>query len=339
MNPEVRFRVPPNVYELAEQRSDELGLSGSKGRSCGVSELARAGLYLLLKLPLPADAHHLQAQRFEDVRLARRGLEGGELQVGLRLLHRVDPEVRRRSVLETGQPIPALATTRFEFAPGQVPPALTDWFQLTETGHPVGELDLSGGPLASGSLVSAGPQATLEELLWAVEELNQKKAGERDRRQRREQQRLQGERELGEWVQSHGSPHARALREEGFDWVDRAEREFAEARLARLGVGDVRAVRSTQTLADGGEPAPLAPVARPSLESIERLRSIRARLAGEPGLEVTLVARPHDDAELVLIAVSVPTGTAVHFISPDHPPTPYRSKAPSRPRMQSLRGD
>ncbi len=341
MNPEVRFRVPPNVYQLAEQRSDELGLTGAKGRSGGVSELARAGLYVLLKLPLPTDVHHLQAQRFEDVRLARRGLEGEEGRIGLRVLHRVDPEVRRRSVLERGEPIPAQATTRFEFAPGEVPAELGSWFQLTESGLPVGEIDLTGGALAVGALVTSAPEATLEELLVVIREVNARRARDRERGQRRERQRASGEAELAEWLVAHGSPHARALREEGFDWVERAEREFAEARLARLGVADVRVISSTQSLVSQSESALLVPVARPSLESIERLRSIRARLAGEAGLEISLVARPDDDAELVLIAVSVPTGTAVHFLSPDHPSTPYRKTARSveRPRMQSLRGD
>lgn len=345
MNPEVRFRVPPTVYELAEQRSDELGLSGARGRSGGVSELARAGLYLLLRLPLPVDAHQLQGQRFEDLRLARRSLEGDETRVSLRVLHRVEPEVRRRSVLELGQPIPALATTRFEFVPGEVPAELSDWFQLTESGHPVGELDLSGGALAVGTLVADAPEATLEELLRVVRDLNHRKSRDRERGERRERLRQEGERELGAWVERHGSPHVRALFEEGFDWLERAEREYAEARLARLGVGDVRAVSSTQSLtsqSQGQSQAPvLAPVSRPSFESIERLRSIRGRLAEEADLSISLVHRPDDDAELVLIAVGVPTGTAVHFVSPDHPPTPFRKTARTseRPRMQSLRGD
>lgn len=341
MNPEVRFRVPPNVYDRAERRSDELGLSGSRGRSGGVSELARAGLYLLLGLPLPQDSHQLQSLRFEDARLARRGLEGEEARVGLRLLHRVDPEVRRRMVLEQGQPIPATVTTRFEFSPGEVPEELNDWFQLTESGLPVGELDLSGGALSSGTLVSARPEASLEEVLAVVGQLNRSKTVERERRRRREKRRQAGEAELGVWVEQHGSPHARALREEGFEWVERAEREFAEARLARLNVADVRALSSTQSLTRQAEVPGLIPLASPSLESIERLRSLRARLQGEPDLELSLVGRADDDAELVLITVGLPTGGAVHFLSPDHPSTPYRKGARpvERPKMQSLRGD
>lgn len=341
MNPEVRFRVPPNVYEQAERRSDELGLSGSRGRSGGVSELARAGLYLLLGLPMPPDSHQLQSLRFEDARLSRRGLEGDEARVGLRVLHRVNAEVRRRSVLEHGKPIPALATTRLEFAPGEVPEELSDWFVLTESGLPVGELDLSGGPLSVATLVSAQPEASLEELLGLVGDLNRKKASERERRQKREERRQAGEIELGEWVEQHGSPHVRALREEGFDWLRRAEQEFAQARLARLGVGDVRAVSTSQTLAHQSEVSELAPLTSPSLESIERLRSLRSRLKGEPDLDLSLVGRPDDEAELVLIGVGLPTGGRVHFLSPDHPPTPYRKGARpvERPKMQSLRGD
>lgn len=343
MNPEVRFRVPPHVYELAEQRSDELGLSGSKGRSGGVSELARAGLYLLLNLPLPADAHWLQSQRFDDMRLARRGLSGDEARIGLRLLHRVEVEVRRRAALERGQAIPALATTRFEFEPGEVPTELSCWFQLTESGLPVGEIDLSGGPLAAGTLVSAAPEATLEELLQAVGQLNEEKAGEQERRRRRESQKETGRRELAEWASERGSAHLRALLEEGFDWLDRAESEYGAWRLQALGVGGVTALPGSQSLSAAHESPRLLAVAEPRLESIERLRSIRTRLAGEPGIRASLVCRQDDLEEMVLIEVAVPTGNTVQFLSPDQPTTPYRKAArpaPSgRPRMQSLRGD
>ncbi|MCE7872664.1 hypothetical protein DYH09_20085 [bacterium CPR1] len=342
MNPEVRFRVSPHVYELAEQRSDELGLSGSKGRSGGVSELARAGLYLLLNLPLPADAHWLQSQRFDDVRLARRALTGDDARIGLRLLHRVDPEVRRQAALERGQAIASLATTRFEFEPGEVPPELSSWFQLTESGLPVGEIDLSGGPLAVGALVSASPEATLSELLQAVGELNEKRASEQERRRHREIQRENGQRELSDWVSEHGSAHARALLEEGFDWLDRAEREYGVWRLQAFGVGGVMALKGSQSLAAAHESPRLVAVSEPGLESIERLRSIRARLSGQSGLKASLVCRQDDLEELVLIEVAVPTGNTVQFLSPDQPATPFRKQArpaAGRPRMQSLRGD
>ncbi len=343
MNPEVRFRVPPHVYEMAEQRSDELGLSGSKGRSGGVSELARAGLYLLLNLPLPADAHWLQSQRFEDLRLARRAMTGDDSRIGLRLLHRVDPEVRRKAALERGQAIASLASTRFEFEPGEVPTELTSWFELTESGLPVGEIDLSGGPLAVGTLVSAAPEATLDELLPVVGQLNHKRATDQERRRLRELQRQKGQQELAEWVSDKGSVHLRALLEESFDWLDRAEREYGAWRLQALGVGGVMALPGSQSLSAAHESPRLLAVSEPRLESIERLRKIRTRLSGQSGIKASLVCRQDDLEELVLIEVAVPTGNTVQFLSPDQPTTPDRKAARPAPsgrhRIQSLRGD
>ena len=55
MNPEIRFRVPKHVHQLAHTRAAELGLESKRGKTGGASELARGALYTFLGLGLPEE--------------------------------------------------------------------------------------------------------------------------------------------------------------------------------------------------------------------------------------------------------------------------------------------
>lgn len=277
MNPEIRFRVPDEVYRAAEEMAQELGFGPtSSGRTGGVSKLARLALVALLDLPLPEDAHLIQSGVFAGLRAAQEGKGTVRVQV----LHRVDNDFRKQAVLGGRGPVPETATTVFELAPEAVPPELVPHLGLTPEGVAYASLRLDGygGP---ATLVSRSEQASLDEV--------------RDC--------LGGPARLRQWALEQGSELLRTRLEEGFEWRELALREFSAARLEEAGLKPKRYLPETVGLAPGGEaPLRLLRVQEPGLESLRRLREVRSRL---PDGKAGLVAR-EDGSEHVVVTVAVP---------------------------------
>ncbi|MEW6277486.1 MAG: hypothetical protein AB1758_02605 [Candidatus Eremiobacterota bacterium] len=310
MNPEIRFRVPASVYERAEEVSDRLGLTGGRGRSHGVSELARDALYGVLGLPVGDQVRQLQSARAEGGGVGR---DEGAARILLRVSHQVDPEVRRQAVLHRGEAVPAVQVSELSFTPGAVPESLEEFFELDARGLPHAHLDLSGGPSSPGCLVSAQPGASLEEVLQALEPLTRARARERERLQQRRCQAEAGRELLSQWLEQHGSAHLKALRSEDFDWQEVAELEFVLDQLARIGLGGSQPVDMGQSLAAGPLPRPrMHPLPRPSLRAIETLRVVRGKLSSLPGSEADLVEAQGEEA--VLVSVTAPTGNRLDVL-------------------------
>ncbi len=137
MNPEIRFRVPDEVYALAAERAEQL--LGDSSRA--VSNLARGALYRALGLATDVPDLEKPAAPPEIV---------------VRVKHQVDEKIRRQRALE-GQPIPATATTELRFAPGKLPIALQPLLELDGTVR----LQLDG--------LASAEEATLHEVLQALE--------------------------------------------------------------------------------------------------------------------------------------------------------------------------
>ncbi|MFA7479096.1 MAG: hypothetical protein WC314_01235 [Vulcanimicrobiota bacterium] len=166
MNPEIRFRVPEHVQQLANRRALELGLRHKRGRTGGASELARCALYTFLGLGLP-DKTELGSASLESVRTGREELEEGSQTLRVTVYHRVCEEYRTARGLE-GRAVAARRTTEFQFVPGELPDFLVPYVLLTERGNPFVALNLEGSlsprKKALGELVSASEHATLGEL-------------------------------------------------------------------------------------------------------------------------------------------------------------------------------
>jgi len=143
VNPEIRFRVPDDVYALAAERAERL--LGDSSRA--VSNLARGALYRALGLRTDVP----------DLELPRESPE-----VSVRVRHRVAEEFRRRQALRGGAPVPAVATTELRFAPGSLPEGLHDHLELDSEGRASVRLELD-------QLSSARETASLEEVLQALE--------------------------------------------------------------------------------------------------------------------------------------------------------------------------
>ncbi|MGE0496103.1 MAG: hypothetical protein AB7S38_43260 [Vulcanimicrobiota bacterium] len=308
MNPEVRFRVPASVFELAEEEALKAGLESGQGRSTGVSRLARAALYAVLGLPLPREIHRLQAERFQAVRQARDAST-----FRFEVHHKLDDGFRREEMLRTARPVPARTTTVFEFEAGSVPDFLAPMVRLAEDGLPLTELNFEGEyssrPDCLGELVTAGGQATLAEVEAAVAAYQQGQAARAVRQRSRQQQRERGAEQLERWLREHGSELLCARHQEGFEWLTLAQREFAEQQLRASGLEEFTLVDETVEL--GGERAwlfHLRPAREPGLEAITTLRSLRQRL--DPSIQTTLVAggEPRHAFEAVAMVVPTPLG-------------------------------
>lgn len=142
MNPEIRFRVPDEVYALAAERAERL--LGDSSRA--VSNLARGALYRALGLKT-------------DVPELDRPPSAPEIVV--RVKHGVAEEFRRLRALE-GLPIPAVTTTELRFPPGKLPKALQPLLELDAEGQ-------AGVRLQLDRLKSASEKTTAAELLAALE--------------------------------------------------------------------------------------------------------------------------------------------------------------------------
>lgn len=283
MNPEIRFRVPQHVWELASATADRYGLSEQKGKTGGAAQFARGALYTALGLALPADLHQMQSQSYAAVRQARQQAEqGGPSPLRVEVHHRIHPDFRKESVLKSGRPVAARTTTVMEFAQGELPDFLVPYVALSEQGLPRAELNLEGSLSprrhALGELISAGEHCTLEELALCLGSLKGLKAQKARRSQEYETRGKRGEEILRHWVASHGSEVARARLQGGFSWLELAQEEYAAHRLRELGLGSA-VPHSRVALESGGKAVRLQAQTEPGLATMKRLNALKKTLA------------------------------------------------------------
>lgn len=325
MNPEIRFRVPSEVAQLAEKKARELGLERGRGRTGGASQLARGALYTALGLALPGDLHQLQQGAFQDVRDARDHYrqEPGQLKVTVH--HRVDPEYRKSQALKQNTPVAARATTVFSFEQGELPDFLVPYIVLTQDGYPHASLNLEGRlsprPGVLGELVSAQKECHLAELQNCLSELRRAKQQRQEQEERLQQQQKRGEQILADWTTRHGSELLQARREEGFDWLELACQEYCQSRLAELGIEQSVQVSKTVSLADGSRTyTRIRPQAEPSLESIRRLKQLRE--LQDSGIHFDLVTCRSPEGrplEAVQVRLQTPLGERHTYLTELHP--------------------
>lgn len=291
MNPEIRFRVPQHVWQLASTTADRYGLSEQKGKTGGASQFARGALYTALGLALPPDLHQMQSQSYAAVRHARQESEqGGSHRLRVEIHHRIHPDFRKDSVLKSGRPVAARTTTVLEFAQGELPDFLIPYVVLSEQGLPRAELNLEG-PLSPrrhslGELISSGEHCTLEELALCLASLKGVKAQKARRAQEFETRGKRGEEILRRWVGSHGSELARARLQGGFAWLELAQEEYAAHRLRELGLS--AAVAHEQPGLESGKKARLHSQNEPGLAIMKRLAQLEKSLA-DTGISATAV--------------------------------------------------
>lgn len=268
MNPEIRFRVHPDIYRLAEHRSEELGLAGAEaGRSAGVPLLARAALYQWLGLPWPDDLPRPQ-QTAPPTSLAPAGA------ALLTVHHSLTEEYRRQELEQQGRALPSAMTTALELEPRSLPRELRRCLRLDGSGRLTGLLHLpeleSPGPVTAELVAdflrarqSAPPTQSPQE--W--------------------------EHTLASWAASYGSELLRARLEEGFSWLPLAEWEWMRWRIHQV-VGEpleLEELRAEQSLAGESWVHCVYPEREPGLERIQLLRAMRSSCQAVPGLRLTLV--------------------------------------------------
>lgn len=317
MNPEVRFRVPSQIYDLAQEESERMGLETGKGRSTGVSKLARGAFYAALKLPLPRELRGLK--------LFAKAAEVPEgMHITVTVHHRVSSRYRRAQAIENGVRIPLRATTVLRFAPGELPDFLEELVEVPEDGLPQAELNLEGDlsprPELLGELISESHEATLEELERALAESEQRRQEREQRRRQRDQQQQHGTEELAQWARQHGSPLLQARLEEGFEWLDLAHWEYAQALLAELGVEDYERVQGLTAL--GGSPTPqlqLQPSTEPSLASIQALRHWRQKVGDRADVQLVIGQRKQQSFEALLISLKTPLPGRIRVLTAHNP--------------------
>lgn len=269
MNPEIRFRVSPEIHSLAEQRAEELGLSGAgAGRSAGVPLLARAALYQWLGLPWPEDLP----------RPLSVPMSPHPSRAQLSVHHSWSDNYRRQVLFETGQALAETAVTQLELEPQGLSRRLKQCLRL----EPSGGLR---GTLYVPELQCDGP--------LQVEELDaflQSQAALPDPRQ--------WEHSLASWSQEHGSELLRARLEEGFAWLNLAESEWMVWRIQEAaGSCGAEPLRAEQSLAGQDWVHSVYPDREPALERIQLLRQMRSRCADLGGLRLTLVRGTRDRIE------------------------------------------
>lgn len=300
-----------------------MGLDRRKGRTGGVSELARGALYCALDLALPGDLHELQQETFARVRGRRSALDSGGLRVEVH--HRVDLEFRKKEALRRGRPVAARATTSFDFEVGRLPHFLAPYVLLSDEGYPFVELNLEG-PLSPrtrsvGELVSATDQATLEELERTLKLVQRAEQDRLNRSKAREERRLKGEEILRKWADRNGSELLQARLEGGFEWVTLAAEEHALHHLARLGVAEPVRVKTTTSLEAREAPYyNLRPQQEPTLQSMRRLDELRP--AEDAALRFSIVLCEDAEGrrlEAIRVAVQTPLPDWLYFLTDLHP--------------------
>lgn len=282
MNPEIRFRVPQHVWDLANQTAERYGLSEQKGKTGGASQFARGALYTALGLALPADLHQMQSQSYAAVREARQDAEATPGRLKVEVHHRIHPDFRKDSVLKSGRPVAARTTTLLEFGQGELPDFLVPYVVLSEHGVPRAELNLEG-PLsprrhALGELISSGPQCTLEELATCLAGLKGIKAQKARRSQDFETRGKRGEEILRRWATNHGSELLRARLRGNFSWLELAQEEYAAHRLRELGLTSA-VTHISVGLQAGEKPPRLQNQNEPTLATMKRLARLEKALA------------------------------------------------------------
>lgn len=293
MNPEIRFRVPQHVWDLANETAEKYGLSEQKGKTGGASQFARGALYTALGLALPHDLHQMQSQTYASVRQARAEAElAGPARLRVEVHHRIDPNFRKISVLQNGRPVAARTTTVLEFSQGELPDFLVPYVALSEHGLPRATLNLEGKlsprrhPL--GELVSAGECCTLNELAACLAGLKSIKAQKARRSEEHETRGQRGTEILRRWTTQHGSELLKARLDGGFSWSDLAQEEYAAHRLAELGIKKAVPISILAAKLGLGERLKLHAQTEPTLATMKRLAQLSA-MAADGGFSASAV--------------------------------------------------
>lgn len=276
MNPEIRFRVHPDIHRLAEHRAEELGLAGAEaGRSAGVPLLARAALYQWLGLPWPDDL-----PRPQQTPLPMTLATGGAAM--LTVHHSLSEGYRRQKLEQQGQALPAATTTVLELDPRNLARELRRCLRLDGAGRLSGLLHLP-------ELECEGP-LTPEALVEFLQARPTARAG---------QTAQEWEHTLASWAAAHGSELLRARLEEGFSWLPLAEWEWMRWRIHEAAGESLELVelRAEQSLAGDGWVHSVYPEREPTLERIQLLRAMRERCQSIPGLRLSLVRGNREQIE------------------------------------------
>lgn len=322
MNPEIRFRVPNHVFDLAQETASELGLRSHKGKTGGASELARGALYVFLGLGLPAGLTELAAKDFERVKANRPDqYDGSDPHMVVTVHHRVNPEYRKQRALHDKQQVPARMTTELRFPQGELPHFLIPYIVLTEKGMPYANLNLEGAlsprKHSIGTLVSAGEKVTLSELERCLQQIEKKKLEQARTREEREKKLERGTKILREWALAKGSGLLKARLTGDFDWLELAADEYARAYLENLGFRDLQRLATTHTLESSNlEFRDVQPQREPQLSTIQAFTKLRE--LEEPGLDLQVVKVTHihkQTLEGILITFELPISRKILFLT------------------------
>ena len=267
MNPEIRFRVQPDIYELADRRAQDLGLAGADaGKSAGVPLLARAALYQWLGLAWPDDLPKPK----EGPPLTR----GGQGQAWVTVHHCLSENYRRQCLETQGLALPAAATSVVELDARKAAPEIRRCLRLDEDGRLSGTLHLpeweTEGPVDLTQITHFLAERGATAAPLSPEEWQQM---------------------LASWVEEHGSELLRARLEEGFSWLSLAEKEWLHWRIQQA-LGETLSfeeLRAEQSLAGPDWVHSLYPDREPSMERIQLLRKFRQKCQDVPGLRLVLV--------------------------------------------------
>lgn len=264
MNPEIRFRVQPEIYELADRRAQDLGLAGAAaGKSAGVPLLARAALYQWLGLAWPDD---LPKPKEGPLPVT---LAPGKTRVTVH--HSLSEDYRRLCLDSQGLALPSSATTVLEVDARTAGPEIRRSLRLDEDGRLGGALHLP-----EWETEGAITMQQLDEYLAA---------------RNRAMEPGEWQQTLASWAQEHGSELLRARMEEGFSWLTLAEHEWLHWRIQQA-AGEALAfeeLRAEQSLAGPDWVHALYPDREPSLDRIHLLRRLRQKCQDIPSLRLALV--------------------------------------------------
>ena len=309
MNPEIRFRVNDDIYSRAEEVAERLGFAGKDaGRSAGVPLLARAAFYDWLGLPWPQDLPQPLRASNREISLAPG--EPGAL-VRLTITHQVREGARWTSALEGDRALPLLCHTTLCCPPHELPVVVKPYVRLDDQG------DL-GGQLRLLDLMSLEERLTWEELERYLH----------DRIGARKSKRASGwEETLRQWALQSGSDWLKARLEEGFEWMDLGEQEWAQFQVDAClqGESPLQAVQDQQSLGQAQDFDALLPDRQPSWSRIQLLRTMRARL-GDEAIRLSLVQGHKERVEArrrsanrpflaLLWQVELPSGRGHSFMS------------------------
>jgi len=305
MNPEIRFRVYPDIYELADRRAQELGLAGAEaGKSAGVPLLARAALYQWLGLAWPEDLPKPKEGPVPMVSL-------GQGQAQLTVHHSLSENYRRHCLESQGLALPTTTTTLLEVDARSASGEIRRSLRLDDSGRLSGSLHL--------------PEWETEGAI-GLEQLSQYLAA----RSTTSKPASAGEWQttLASWAQEQGSELLRARLEEGFAWLNLAEHEWFHWRIQQA-AGEAVAyeeLRAEQSLAGPDWVHALYPDREPSLERIHLLRRLRQKCQDVSGLRLALVRGSRERIEsrrrtseppfsALLWQMHTPSGRQLGFLS------------------------